>query len=869
MAINSLSLLKPGFKTALVEALYNEILSNSNTYYYFIGKTLEWDGGSDTLSAPQVSGVYEANTREEMIFLKKITPADISYVVPRYDWVAGTVFDMYDDSLGKQITVPCTAGGTYTLSGTFDQTQIGVGYIVSGTNIAVGTAVIAITNTTVTVDTPIQGAVSSATFSNVSYSGATSLDQAKFYCITSDRNVYKCLSNNNNSPSTSKPYATTHETITTDDGYVWKFMYSVPNSLVNKFTTIDDIPVSVSVKNPYYSSGAIRSAIVSEYGSGYVPGDYLVVTGDGYLADNPVRIVTMIVDDAGSGYATPPTITVSAPVDAVDYDTETPYLTNQFVKVGRYIYTVSQGGTSGLSAPTHTSSDPIANGSCSLKFSGYTAEATVSLDGTFVDTAVMEGIIGYLNIDTIGSGYDPLDPPLVSITGDGVGATAVADVSAAGYITKITLTNRGSGYTTATVAIDPPVSGIAAVATAEIYYGYGYSGTPSVSVTAPFTADVVWALGVTADFGDIVQAGTRFYEVTSAGLDQELGPLAPTHTLGTETNGTADLEFVGQTASLSMFVEKTKAKVAPIIETGQITGVIITDPGVGYTTASITAFGTGEGAVITPNLSYGDLNTRQANIELLAVPGTIDHIAILSPGLDYSYATVEIAGDGTGCTAEAVIDQGVITSINVTDPGSGYTQATVAITGNAEATQAYARAIVSPPDGHGKNAIRELFASDLSLSSTVAKDRNQGFEVTNDYRQLGIIKNPQVFGSTLLYNEFSGSACFVVTGDFSYTDINTSSETTLTDSNGKTYKVVAKPATDPGSSVALLVQSLDNATPVIGQVLSYNTTSEATLTAVTNPSINKYSGDILFIDNRSAFMPTDEQTVSIKTAIRL
>lgn len=869
MAINSLSLLKPGFKTALVEALFNEIVSNSNTYYYFIGKTLEWAGGSDTLSAPQASAEYEANTREEMIFLKKITPADISYVVPRYDWVSGTVFDMYDDCLGKQVTTACTASGTFTLSGTFDQTQIGVGYVVSGTNIATGTLVTSVTANTVTVDTALEGAVTSATFSNVAYSGATSLDEAKFYCLTSDRNVYKCLSNNNNAPSTSKPYATTHETITTDDGYVWKFMYSVPNSLVNKFVTVDDVPVTLAVKNPYYSSGALRSVTVDVRGSDYEPGDVLIVTGDGYLAENPVRVVTLIIDNAGSGYSSAPTLTIGAPFDSVAYATSTSYLTNQYVHVGRYVYLVSQGGTSGISAPTHTSSEPIVNGTCALKFVGYKAAGTATISGTSVNAVSMAGMVGYINIDAVGSGYDPLNPPAVTITGDGTNATAVADVSGAGYITKITLTNRGSGYTTATVSIDPPVSGIAAVASAEIYYGFGYSGAPIVTASDPFTADVVWAPLATAALGDIVQASNRFYEVMSSGSSQSLGSTAPIHTTGTVTVGAASLKFVGQTATLSMFVEQTKAKLAPVIEAGQITGVIVVDPGVGYTTASVTAYGFGQDAILTPNLSYGDLNTRQANIELLAVPGTIDHIAILSPGLNYSYATVQVTGDGTGCTAEATINQGVITAITVTDPGVGYTQATVTITGNAEATQAYARAIVSPPEGHGKNAVRELFASDLSLSSTVAKDRNQGFEVANDYRQLGIIKNPRVFGSTLLYNEFSGSACFVITGDFSYATINTSSETTLTDSNGKTYKVVAKPATDPGASVALLVQSMDNATPTVGQTMTYNSTNEATLTAVTNPSVNKYSGDILFIDNRSAFMPTDEQTVSIKTAIRL
>lgn len=46
-----------------------------------------------------------------------------------------------------------------------------------------------------------------------------------------------------------------------------------------------------------------------------------------------------------------------------------------------------------------------------------------------------------------GGGY--IDTPLVTITGDGTGATAVANIDASGNLTGITITNPGTGYTTA------------------------------------------------------------------------------------------------------------------------------------------------------------------------------------------------------------------------------------------------------------------------------------------------------------------------------------------------------------------------------------------------------------------------------------
>ena len=61
-----------------------------------------------------------------------------------------------------------------------------------------------------------------------------------------------------------------------------------------------------------------------------------------------------------------------------------------------------------------------------------------------------------------GTGYDPANPPEITIQGDGFGARATAVVSAAGVVTGITVTNGGRGYTSASIIIGkPPGSDIA------------------------------------------------------------------------------------------------------------------------------------------------------------------------------------------------------------------------------------------------------------------------------------------------------------------------------------------------------------------------------------------------------------------------
>ena len=67
----------------------------------------------------------------------------------------------------------------------------------------------------------------------------------------------------------------------------------------------------------------------------------------------------------------------------------------------------------------------------------------------------------------------------------------------------------------------------------------------------------------------------------------------------------------------------------------------------------------------------------------------VDSISIINPGYGYQYApTVTIIGDGTGATAEAVINAaGALTAINVTNSGNNYTTAYATITSNANDTQ--------------------------------------------------------------------------------------------------------------------------------------------------------------------------------------
>jgi len=627
--------------------------------------------------------------------------------------------------------------------------------------------------------------------------------------------------------------------------------------------TLYDIPVTTAIKNQYYSRGSITSATVLAYGNNYAVGDVLQVFGNGYLEASPLKVTAASINNGGTGYVSAPNITFSDAYTNKTFELATTYLLGQNLKYGNNIYQVVAAGTTDVAVyPTHTSAEPVYNGTTSLKYVATTVTGTTTLTDDVVTDVTLNGIIGYINMTNPGYGY--IGVPGVTISGDGSSAEGSAIVTNT-RIVNVLITNRGTGYSTSTITF-----------------------------SAPMIEDSSWSSGGTVAPNDIVKtAANNYYRVISG---TTLGTTPPNHTHDTATNGGTVLEFVGaqatgtveiyygygyistptatvadpvsgDTAQVSVSTISTSAKLVPIIENGQIISIVASEPGIGYTTASIVPItSTGSGVQINANISYGDLDTNQANVELLATPGTIDAIKVTNEGQDYTYANVTITGDGVDATATATVASGKVTKITVTNHGSSFTKATITITGNG--TNAIARAIVSPVNGHGSNAVTELFAKDITFFSSISNEKNQGFTVNNDYRQLGIIKNPQALSTTVRLTNSIATACYSVSVDsVGVTEI--ANDSLITDQEGglvgNKYRVVASIV--GANTSQLLLQSLDNEPIKTAQNLYFGDKT-LTVTNFTNPSVNKYSGNLLFIDNRNAFLPSPQQTISIKTAIR-
>jgi hypothetical protein len=93
----------------IIDSFVRNLTSSSKSYYVFIGRPYPWTnaGGSpDDAAVPSSNdSVYqhESSVYTDMAFGKLIANNNVSYMIPRYDWTRGTIYDQYDQFDGNLI----------------------------------------------------------------------------------------------------------------------------------------------------------------------------------------------------------------------------------------------------------------------------------------------------------------------------------------------------------------------------------------------------------------------------------------------------------------------------------------------------------------------------------------------------------------------------------------------------------------------------------------------------------------------------------------------------------------------------------------------------------------------------------------------
>ena len=93
------AIITKSLKRKLTQLIFDEVTSASNRYYIGIGKSEAYDS-AENVTTPIDTIREERNARAGMQSLK--SAADCSFVVPRYNWSSGTIYQSFDDNFAIQ-----------------------------------------------------------------------------------------------------------------------------------------------------------------------------------------------------------------------------------------------------------------------------------------------------------------------------------------------------------------------------------------------------------------------------------------------------------------------------------------------------------------------------------------------------------------------------------------------------------------------------------------------------------------------------------------------------------------------------------------------------------------------------------------------
>jgi hypothetical protein len=284
------------------------------------------------------------------------------------------------------------------------------------------------------------------------------------------------------------------------------------------------------------------------------------------------------------------------------------------------------------------------------------------------------------------------------------------------------------------------------------------------------------------------------------------------------------------------------------------------------------------------------------------------------------YTNVPIKGDGVGAKATIVINNdSKVESITVSSGGSGYTYGTIDLVGAnfpTGTTTPTFDVIIPPKGGHGADIYRELGSYNVLIYSRIENDiENPDFTTGNKIARVGIIENPQAYDSSSLLDIEKASAVYALKlagVGYSSATFVANSKITQTISTGTTAvgRVVSydqntgilkywqdkslvgfntdgsqNPSPEYGINLNRFTSSVGTGgTTFINQTNLYIDTSftgvsttinnrtynlgQSFINGVANPEAKKYSGNIIYVDNRPSITRSSNQKEDIKVILQ-
>jgi len=285
-----------------------------------------------------------------------------------------------------------------------------------------------------------------------------------------------------------------------------------------------------------------------------------------------------------------------------------------------------------------------------------------------------------------------------------------------------------------------------------------------------------------------------------------------------------------------------------------------------------------------------DDGSAQWDVENAAVDGAIYHYIVTAAGSGYSNGStttftldVNVEGDGSGAVATLSFSSGALSSVAFKDTssyGTGYKRASFptldsSISGLSAGTGATIHPVISPINGHGANPIEELGGNYAIVNSRLEFGEGSGdFPTDNDFRRIGLIKNPvQSSDGTI-----SSATSMTATNQLTVADASSISvDDLLTDAASESATTAKVRVVSKSSNVLKTLPVVNSG----GEYVAFANSDEvykngSKVTDVTgsgvsasHPEMTRFSGQILYVENRGAVSRAADQIEDIKLIIEM
>lgn len=262
-----------------------------------------------------------------------------------------------------------------------------------------------------------------------------------------------------------------------------------------------------------------------------------------------------------------------------------------------------------------------------------------------------------------------------------------------------------------------------------------------------------------------------------------------------------------------------------------------------------------------------DDNTLQWDVQQSAIPGAIESIVVIDGGMNYTDAntiSLSIDGDGDNANAYAQINtvSNTISTIVIDDVGRNYTYATVSITAGS-GTGASLKAIISPQGGHGSDALDELNGCYLLLNPRLENvDEGNKFPIVNEYREVALIRDPYLYGSTTIASNTTIQQYTTITVNGVSVDYN-EDEIVYQGSSVSNFTFKGRVLEWQSANSSLKLIEVEG-TPSTDILTGVESGANRFVDSVTNPELEPRTGKLLYVDYMTPVSRAADQTEDYK-----